>query len=222
MRIKQIIVVEGKDDERAVKQAVDAEVIITSGFGITGETFRKIEFARQKKGVIIFTDPDYVGEQIRRRINKKIKGCKNAYLSKKDACKNNNIGIENADPQPIKDALKKAKCIMENLSPMFTIKDLYENDFIGGSRAAKRREALGKILGIGYANGKQLLRRLNNYGISKEQFDHAVNALSEMEHGKREEELYRCACDVEADEALNKEMSDWEVTTGNGIEPETW
>ena len=45
MRIKEIIVVEGKDDERAVKQAADAEVIITSGYGITEETFRKIEFA---------------------------------------------------------------------------------------------------------------------------------------------------------------------------------
>jgi ribonuclease M5 len=90
LKIKEIIVVEGKDDESAVKLAVDAEVIITSGFGITEETFRRIEFAQEKKGVIVFTDPDYAGEQIRKRINRRIKGCKNAYLSRKEARKNNN------------------------------------------------------------------------------------------------------------------------------------
>ena len=101
MKIKEIIVVEGKDDERAIKRAVDAEVIITSGFGIREETFRRIEFARQQKGVILFTDPDFAGEQIRDRINRRIKGCKQAYLSKTEALKKHNIGIENANPESI-------------------------------------------------------------------------------------------------------------------------
>ncbi len=177
MRIKEIIVVEGKDDESAVKHAVDAEVIITSGFGITEETFRRIEFAQKKKGVIIFTDPDYAGEQIRKRINRRIKGCKNAYLSRKDACKNNDIGIENANPQSIISALEKAKCIMETASIIFTSKILFENNLTGGTDSAKRREKLGKILGIGYANGKQLVKRLNGYSISKDQFLNAVKEL---------------------------------------------
>jgi ribonuclease M5 len=177
LRIKEIIVVEGKDDESAVKHAVDAEVIITSGFGITEETFRRIEFAKEQKGVIIFTDPDYAGEQIRKRINRRIKGCQNAYLSRKEARKNNNIGIENANPKSIKYALKEAKCIMETASIIFTSEILYENNLTGGTDSVKRREELGRILGIGYANGKQLVKRLNSYSISKDQF---FNALKEL------------------------------------------
>lgn len=178
MKIKEIIIVEGRDDESAVKQAVDAEVIITSGFGITRETFRRIEFARQKKGVIILTDPDHAGEQIRKRINARIKGCKNAYISREDARKAEDIGVENALPQTIRNALEKAKCMLENAPALFTQKDLLENGLIGGTDATRRREALGKILGIGYANGKQLVRRLNHYAISKEQFDQALKTVS--------------------------------------------
>jgi len=174
-------VVEGKDDESAVKQAVDAEVIITGGFKISKETFRKIEFAREKKGVIVFTDPDYAGEQIRRRINDRIKGCKNAFVSRNDACKNSDIGIENADPGIIRDALENAKCIMETISPVFTNDMLFEHNLVGGMNSSKRRDALGKILGIGYANCKQLLSRLNHYAISEEQFHNAVKALPEMD-----------------------------------------
>ncbi len=39
MKIKEVIVVEGRDDVTAVKRAVDAEMIITQGFGIREETF---------------------------------------------------------------------------------------------------------------------------------------------------------------------------------------
>ena len=34
-RIKEIIVVEGKDDVSALRRAVDADIVITSGLGLT-------------------------------------------------------------------------------------------------------------------------------------------------------------------------------------------
>lgn len=79
MIINEVIVVEGKDDVAAVKKAVDAEIIITHGFGITNETIKRIKFAQKRKGVIIFTDPDFAGETIRRTISSKVKGCKHAF-----------------------------------------------------------------------------------------------------------------------------------------------
>lgn len=48
MKIKEVIVVEGRDDVTAVKRAVDAEMIITQGFGIREETFKLIEEAQKK------------------------------------------------------------------------------------------------------------------------------------------------------------------------------
>ena len=70
--IREIIVVEGYSDLRAVKAAVDAEVIVTSGFMISAETYEKIRNANERRGVIILTDPDKAGEDIRKKISSKI------------------------------------------------------------------------------------------------------------------------------------------------------
>jgi ribonuclease M5 len=43
--------------------------------------------------------------------------------------------------------------------------------------AAEGRAKLGAILGLGYGNAKQLLNRLNNYGITRDEFDAAVKLL---------------------------------------------
>lgn len=179
MKIREVIVVEGRGDERAVKAAVDAEVIVTSGYGIAEETFRKIAFARQRKGVIVLTDPDRPGEQIRKRINDRVPGCKNAYLVRRDAIKKNDIGIENATPETIRKALAKAQCVVDAAPDAFTREDLLVHRLFGGRDAARRRETIGRILGIGYANGKQLLKRLNHYGINRREFEGAVDRLTD-------------------------------------------
>lgn len=61
--IKEVIVVEGKDDLAAVKRACQAEVIITNGLGITAEKIAEIKAAQERCGVIILTDPDYPGRR---------------------------------------------------------------------------------------------------------------------------------------------------------------
>lgn len=43
--------------------------------------------------------------------------------------------------------------------------------------SAARREKLGKILGIGYGNGKVMLQRLNSFGIERDAFEQAVQEL---------------------------------------------
>lgn len=47
--------------------------------------------------------------------------------------------------------------------------------------------------------------------------------LLQKEVLKREQKLYEAAVAVEKDSALNEEMADWEVTTGDGIDnDEAW
>ena len=177
MKIKEVIVVEGRDDVTAVKQAVDAELITTHGFGIREETFLLIEEAQKKCGVIIFTDPDHAGEKIRERLSKRIKGCKHAFLPREEAIKNGDVGIENATPASIISALSKVRTLVEESSDEFTKRDLIRNDLVGQADASIRRDRLGKILGIGYCNAKQFLRRLNHYEITREEFEIAVKQL---------------------------------------------
>lgn len=177
MVIKEVIVVEGRDDASAVKRAVDAEIIITHGFGITKETLKRIETAQKRKGVIIFTDPDFAGERIRKTISSKIKGCKHAFLPRDEATKDDDIGIENASPESIRAALSKVRSLVDEKRQEFKNIDLTLNDLSGSENASRRRDKLGKILGIGYGNSKQFLSRLNNYGITREEFEEALKKL---------------------------------------------
>lgn len=174
---KEVIVVEGRDDAVAVQRAVDAEVIITHGFGINEDTINRIKFAHQRKGIIIFTDPDYAGEKIRQIISKKIKGCKHAFLPRQQATKNGDIGIENASPENIRIALEKVRTESPFYRKEFKQEDLIKNDLLGSKRSSERRDALGKHLGIGYANAKQFLNRLNYYSITREEFEEGIEKI---------------------------------------------
>ena len=44
--LKETIVVEGKNDAAAVRRAVEADIIITSGFGINGNILERIRTAQ--------------------------------------------------------------------------------------------------------------------------------------------------------------------------------
>lgn len=177
--IKEIIVVEGRDDVSAIKRAVDAEIITTGGFALPPSVMKRIERAAKHRGVIIFTDPDFAGEKIRKIISSQIPNCKHAFLPKDKAIKDGDIGIENASPESIRLALKNAKSERVDKREEFTQRDLIENNLIGSERASYRREELGKILGIGYGNAKQFLSRLNNYDVIREEWNEAIISLEE-------------------------------------------
>lgn len=175
--IKEIIVVEGRDDEAAVKRAVDAETIATHGFGIRQETFARIETACRERGIIIFTDPDHAGETIRKRLSERFPEGKHAFLPREEATKDGDIGIENAKPESIREALDKARPVIVEKRTAFSFEDLLEYGLAGTDGAAEKRDKLGKKLGIGYGNGKVFLSRLNQYGIQRQEFMDAVNEM---------------------------------------------
>ena len=66
-----------------------------------------------------------------------------------------------------------------------------------------------------------LLRRMKTV-IPARKRSQVIKELLEVEIEKREKELFGCAQAVEKDEALNREMAEWDATTGDGIESETW
>lgn len=172
--IKEVIVVEGRDDISAIKRAVDADVIAVGGFGINKRVIDKIIDAQRRRGVIIFTDPDFAGEKIRRIITKRVKGVKHARITQKEGIKDDDIGVENASPEAIKRALANAKCETKEKTNIYTIQDMLYFKLTGDSKSKFRRDAVGRQLGIGYANSSQFLSRLNNFGITKEELIEAV------------------------------------------------
>lgn len=177
--IKEVIVVEGRDDITAVKRAVDAEVIAVGGFGINGRVIEKIKEAQKRQGVIILTDPDFAGEKIRKIISKRVPDAKHAYIPRAEGTKDGDIGVENASPETIIRALESAKFEVKEKREEFNIEDMFFFKLTGDNKSKERREALGKELGIGYGNANAFLSRLNNYGITREEFVQAISKISQ-------------------------------------------
>lgn len=186
MKIKEIIVVEGKDDTTAIKRSVDADTIETNGSAVNSETIEKVRRAQKSRGVIIFTDPDYPGEKIRKTIAEKVPGCKHAFLAKEAAIAKNGkgLGVEHAAPETIREALKDAQLMHETILEEITQKDLITAGLIGGEGSKERRIMLGKLLKIGYTNGKQLHKRLMMFQISQKEFAEAIAIV--RQEGKNE------------------------------------
>ena len=178
MLFKEVIVVEGRDDTRRLKEIFpDIETIETNGSAIDKPTLERIKILNETRGVIVFTDPDFPGNKIRQAVTQVVPECKHAYLKKQDAIDKNGsgVGVEHASNEAIKAALENlltaSKTIVEEIEMQFLI----ENQLIGHANSSSLREHLSDVLGIGYVNGKQLQKRLMMFGISKEQ---VIEALS--------------------------------------------
>ncbi|HWQ41784.1 MAG TPA: ribonuclease M5 [Desulfosporosinus sp.] len=181
--IKELIVVEGKNDAHAVRQALgEVDIIWTEGYGLTKKKLDYILEMANRQGVIVFTDPDTVGEQIRNRIRTYVPMAKHTYLTRKVATKQGDIGVENAEPHEIRRAFAHIQQEQEIIFKNFTIEDLFLVGLAGSRRASEYRVALGRKLGIGDTNAKQFLHRLNRFGISRESF---LQAIEEVRNGER-------------------------------------
>ena len=183
VKINETVIVEGRDDTINLKRAVDCFTIETHGFGIRRETWEQIEKAYSERGIIIFTDPDHSGEEIRRKLTERFPDAGQAYIARKDALKKGDVGVENAEPEVIAGALLRARDLMKRKAPLeedisakdqITMKDLDELGLSGGEGSKELRQEAGKALGIGYANAKGFLRKLSGFGIKREELYEAI------------------------------------------------
>lgn len=178
--MKEIIVVEGKDDTTAIKRAVGADTIETGGSAIGEAVLTRIALAQERRGVIILTDPDAPGERIRKIVADRVPGCKHAFLTKAEARTARGIGVEHASDDAIRRALDRVRSPdsdSQAAASELQWQDLLEAGLIVHADSARRRERVGELLGIGYANGKQFYKRCSMFRITREEFDAACRQL---------------------------------------------
>lgn len=176
--IKEIIVVEGKDDVSAVRRAVDATILTTSGMGLAH--LDEIAALAARQGAIILTDPDVPGTRIRQRVTARVPDAKQAFIAREAARHpvTGKLGVEYAAPEAILEALEKAHATTDAPSMRYTMADLMRWGLAGGAGSAARRDALCEALALGHANSKTLLKRLNSFGIEEAV---VLKALAELE-----------------------------------------
>lgn len=180
IKIQEVIVVEGKDDTANLKRFYEVDTYETRGSAISDDDLERIEKLHDLRGVIVFTDPDYNGERIRKIIMQAIPTVKNAFLQRDEArpqskTKGRSLGIEHASFEDLEKALAGVRGYYDDEHNFdITKSDLMRLGLLMGSDSRKRREYLGEKLRIGYCNGKQLLKRLNLFGISLADVEEAM------------------------------------------------
>lgn len=186
-KISQVIVVEGRDDTANLKQYFDVETYETRGSAICQEDIQRIKHLHNLHGVIVFTDPDVNGERIRRMIMTEIPSVQHAFLKRNEAApksksKGKSLGIEHASYEDLRTALSQVtKNFGKTTDFDITRSDLIRLGFLAGNDSRKRREFLGKELRIGYSNGKQLLKRLELFGINLAKVESVMAHYQESE-----------------------------------------
>ena len=165
-RIREVVVVEGRYDKNALKQAVDAVVVETGGFGVFRDRERLALLRRlaAERGLILLTDSDGAGFVIRNFLKGAIPRdrLKQAYIPdvygkerrKAAPGREGKLGVEGMSPQVLLQALERAGATFEDApaggreAEAVTKGDFYRLGLTGGPDSGAKRAALLGRLGL--------------------------------------------------------------------------
>ena len=165
IKVKEVIVVEGKNDTKRLKSFLDCETIETQGLALNKKTLSYIKEVSQRRGVILLLDPDGPGNKIRARINEAIPGLKNAFVDQNKAHGKRKIGIEHASKEAILEALDHLISYQIDHQSI-SLKDFNALGLNGREDAFKRRKIVSAYFHLGDCNAKTCFKRLNLLGLS--------------------------------------------------------
>lgn len=179
LKIKEVIVVEGRYDKNALSQVVDGVIFETSGFGIMKDKqlLSLLRKAAQAKGLIVLTDSDGAGFVIRNYIKSAIDPnlVKHAYIPdiagkekrKTSPGREGLLGVEGMRPEVIMESLRRAGATIEGESnktypSQITKQDLMDLGLSGGANSSFLRKALLEKLDLPrHMSANAMLQALN-------------------------------------------------------------
>lgn len=180
MRVREVIVVEGRYDKNTVSQAVEATVVTLGGFSVFNDR-EKLAFLRRlamERGLIVLTDSDGAGFVIRNYLKGALPKdrVKQAYIPdiygkerrKRAPGKEGKLGVEGMRPEVIVEALRRCGATFEDggtqvaKSAPITKADLFAMGLTGTPDSSARRQALLRKLGLPeHLTSNGLLEALN-------------------------------------------------------------
>lgn len=192
IKVNEIIIVEGKYDEIALKQVCDAVVIQTGGFRIFKDPELRswIRSVAKQRGIIILTDSDGAGFKIRNYISGFVgkKYIKNAYIPnlkgkekrKERPSAEGFLGVEGVSSEILISALKKAganTAVSEEKRIEITKTDLYLSGLCGGENSSEKKRKLLKTLGLPLRLSNTKLVEALNLSVTKSEYENLVKEL---------------------------------------------
>lgn len=177
MKISQVIVVEGKHDSAVLKKYFNCDTLETSGTHLSKATLKLIKIAHEKRGVIVFTDPDVPGNKIRQKINEAIPGVYNAFIAKDKAKTTKKVGIEHANKADLEEALQHLICCAGELDNTLSYASFNNLGLNGQPNSKALRQKVGNALFVGEANAKTLWKRLNMLKVNEAELKQLIEEL---------------------------------------------
>ncbi len=168
LKIKEVIVVEGKHDHEHLLHYVEADIIVSNGLHISKEFLDLCKRLNEAQGIIVFTDPDGPGEAIRRKIMAYVGVCKHATLHVIQTKKKQKVGIEHADGEDIIQALMSC-ATFDQVKKSLSLGDFNDLGLSGRSDSQLRRDLLSQTFCFPRSNAKGCLKYLNMLGKTLEE-----------------------------------------------------
>ena len=187
LRVKEVVVVEGRYDKNTLLQVVDAVVLETSGFGIFNDRQKQklLRSMAEARGLVVLTDPDGAGFVIRNFIKSCVppERLKQAYVPdvygkekrKAKPSREGKLGVEGMRAETLLEALRRAGACMEDAQrgengQMITKADLYRMGLSGRENSAKKRAELIRELDLPEHLSADALLDVLNAIMSREEF----------------------------------------------------
>lgn len=192
LKLKEVVIVEGKYDKIKLSQILDALIIDVGGFNIfkNKEKVQMIKKLADKNGVLILTDSDHAGFMIRNYLNGIIPQdkIKHAYIPdiigkekrKKTYSKERKLGVEGVDDKIILDVINKVSLKKEektNNIKEITKMDFYEDGLSGRDNSSDKRKKLLKKLNLPENLSQNALIKVLNKTISYDEYKRVVEEL---------------------------------------------
>lgn len=178
MKIRELIVVEGKSDIDFLSSFLDADFYQVHGSAISNDDIVFLSKANESRGIIILTDPDFPGLQIRHKIKEKIPNAKEAFVRKEVSIKHHKVGVAESTKEEVLSALENVMSFSNNKN-IWNLKnsDLIELGLNGGENSTLLRKKLCDELHIGFSNSKNLLLKLNSLNLAKDEVNEIIKGL---------------------------------------------
>lgn len=178
MKIKELIVVEGKSDIDFLSSFLDADFYQVHGSAVNNEDIDFLSKANDSRGIIILTDPDFPGMQIRNKIKDKIPTAKEAFVRKEVSIKHHKVGVAESTKEEVLTALNNVVSFSKkDENGMLKNIDLIELGLSGSENSVLLRKKVCDQLHIGFSNSKSLLLKLNSLNFTKEDLYKIIKGL---------------------------------------------
>ena len=196
LKIKEAVIVEGKSDKIKLSNLIDTLIIETNGFAVFKDK-KKLAFIRKlanERGIIVITDSDHSGFQIRNYISSSLPKdkIKHIYIPdiygkekrKKEPSKEGKLGVEGIDDKILLSLFEKANIEARSVEKrdLITSVDMFTLGLSGTPNATQNKKKLLKSLDLPeFLSTSSLISYLNSSMDKKEFYSLCHNLFSNQQ-----------------------------------------